>query len=56
MLATHPLASGRPGSAWRAVPLSAGVSLLINSGTAHAVEMAREGVPLIVIQHQLGHS
>jgi site-specific recombinase XerD len=23
---------------------------------AHAVEMAREGVPLIVIQRQLGHS
>jgi hypothetical protein len=26
------------------------------SGTPHAVEMAREGVPLIVIQRQLGHS
>jgi integrase len=25
-------------------------------GHAHAVEMAREGVPLIVIQRQLGHS
>jgi site-specific recombinase XerD len=23
---------------------------------AHAVEMAREGVPLVVIQRQLGHS
>jgi Phage integrase family len=23
---------------------------------AHAVELAREGVPLVVIQHQLGHS
>jgi hypothetical protein len=28
----------------------------INSDTPHAVEMAREGVPLIVIQRQLGHS
>ena len=25
-------------------------------GHAHAVEMAREGVPLIVIQRQLGHT
>ena len=25
-------------------------------GHAHAVEMAREGVPLIIIQRQLGHS
>ena len=25
-------------------------------GCAHAVEMAREGVPLIVIQGQLGHT
>jgi integrase len=27
-----------------------------SSATTHAVEMAREGVPLIVIQRQLGHS
>ena len=25
-------------------------------GTAHAVEMAHEGVPLVVIQRQLGHA
>ncbi len=28
----------------------------INSRHAHAVEMAREGVPLNVIQRQLGHA
>jgi integrase len=37
-------------------PVSAGISLLTNFRHAHAVEMAREGVPLIVIQRQVGHS
>jgi hypothetical protein len=33
---------------------SAAGSLHIGCGTRHAVEMAREGVPLVVIQRQLG--
>jgi integrase len=31
-------------------------ALLPTSCAMHAVEMAREGVPLVVIQRQLGHS
>ena len=37
-------------------PAFAGASLPHQLRHAHAVEMAREGVPLIVIQRQLGHS
>jgi hypothetical protein len=37
-------------------PAFADASLPTSCGTPHAVEMAREGVPLIVIQRQLGHS
>jgi integrase len=36
--------------------VSAGASRPTSRGHAHAVEMARERVPLIVIQRQLGHS
>jgi hypothetical protein len=37
-------------------PVSAGASHRTKLRHAHAVEMAREGVPLMVIQRQLGHS
>jgi integrase len=37
--------------------LACGAALrLISCATSHAVEMDHEGVPLIVIQRQLGHS
>jgi integrase len=35
---------------------SGGGSLLISSDIAHAIEMAHEGIPLVVIQRQLGHA
>ena len=36
---------------------ASGVGLLRTSfGTAHAVEMAHEGVPMVVVQRQLGHA
>jgi site-specific recombinase XerD len=38
------------------VPAFAGASRRTSLRHAHAVEMAHEGVPLIVIQRQLGHS
>jgi hypothetical protein len=45
-----------PGSdASLSAPGSAGASHPISSVTPNAVEMAREGVPLNVIQRQLGH-
>jgi integrase len=37
-------------------PACAAASPPTNCATAHAVQMAREGVPLIVIQRQLGHT
>jgi site-specific recombinase XerD len=36
--------------------MSDGDSRRTSSGHAHAVEMAHEGVPLVVIQRQLGHA
>ena len=46
--AGHPRRSYRRPSGWRFAPHQL--------RHAHAVEMAHEGVPLIVIQRQLGHS
>ena len=37
-------------------PACVGALRRTSSGHAHAVEMAREDVPLIVIQRQLGHT
>jgi hypothetical protein len=47
----HAPSCGAPRDGGRAAPLPAA-----QLRHAHAVEMAREGVPLIVIQRQLGHS
>src|SRR5437660_10420150 len=41
----------------RPLKLASGVdSRHTNSGTPHAVEMAHEGVPLVVVQRQLRHA
>jgi integrase len=47
----EPICAGRP---WRLVCV--GASLYTSLRHTHAVEMAREGVPLVVIQRQPGHS
>ena len=55
----RPWSAGAARSELRRVALEAGVRRRFAPHQlrhAHAVEMAREGVPLIVIQRQLGHT
>jgi site-specific recombinase XerD len=50
------IGGARSSAASRSLRVSAGASHRISSVTRNAVEMARKGVPLTVIQRQLGHA